>query len=109
MVLELDLQRAVVEEFGGPRAPDMVHFVETLPFEGDVEASIGELEARLERTEGDLAAAVGCDDQRGGLDQVEMVALPDVGLDDPPPADQPTAHWGGHGDAPKSFGNRTRL
>ena len=55
MVFELDLQRAVVEEFGGPRAPDLVHLVAAHPVESDVGMAVGEVEARFEGTEGDLA------------------------------------------------------
>lgn len=33
--------------------------------------------------------AVVVDDQHGGLDEVEVVPIPEVGLDDPPPPDQP--------------------
>ena len=45
MVVELDLQRAVLEEFGRSGAADLVHFVEPGPGEGDVRASVGEVEA----------------------------------------------------------------
>jgi hypothetical protein len=46
----------------------------------------------------------------GGLDKVEMIAIPQVRLDDPPAADEPAVHRGGHGGAPaSSFGSRTRL
>jgi hypothetical protein len=109
MVLGLDLQRAVVEEFGGPRASDFVHFVEALPVEGDVGASIGEFEARLERAEGDLPAPVGADVQHGRPAEVEVVSLPEVGCDDPPPTDQPTVHGRAYGEAARSLGSRTRL
>ncbi len=60
--------------------------------------------------EGNLAVAVGPDVQHGGPAEVELVALPKVGRDDPPPAGQPAAHRGGHGEAPaSSFGSRTRV
>ena len=60
--------------------------------------------------EGDLAVAVGLDDDHGRLDQVEMVAVPYIGLDDPPPADQLTVHGCANGGASaSSLGSRTRL
>ena len=72
--------------------------------------AVGEVEAGLEGAEGDLAVSVGADVQHGGPAEVEIVALPEVGRDDPPPADQPAAHRGGHGEASaRSFGSRTRL
>jgi hypothetical protein len=36
LVLELDLEGAVFEEFGRPGASDLVHLVEPRPVEGDV-------------------------------------------------------------------------
>jgi hypothetical protein len=59
--------------------------------------------------EGDFAVAVGPDGHHG-LDQVEVGAIPQVGLDDPPAADEPAAHRRRHGEAPaNSLGSRTRL
>ena len=52
---------------------------------------VAEIETRLQCTEGDFAVAVGSDHDRGGLDQVEMAAIPKIGLDDPPAADQAAA------------------
>lgn len=110
MELELDLQRAVVEEFCGARAPDFVHFVAALPVEGDVGISIGDVEAGLERSEGDLAMPIGADVEHGRPAEVEVAAIPELGRDDPPAADQPASHRSAHGEASaSSFGKRTRL
>src|SRR5690606_12348130 len=109
MVVELDLQRAVVEEFGRSGTSDLVHVVVSLPLEGDVIVTIGEVEARLERAEDYLPMPVGTDDQHGRSAEVEMAPLPEVGRDDPPAADQLAIHRRAHGGAPaRSFGRRTR-
>jgi hypothetical protein len=42
------------------------------------------------------------------LDEIEVVAIPKIGLNDPPPADQLTASRGAHA-AAINFGKRTRL
>jgi hypothetical protein len=61
-------------------------------------------------SEGELAAAVLAEADAGGLDQVEIVAVPQIGFDDAPFADQ---RVGGHpahaGASANSFGSRTRL
>ncbi len=48
--------------------------------------SIGKVEPGLQGAEGDLAVTVGPDHHDRGRDEVEVVALPDVGFDDPPAA-----------------------
>ncbi len=69
-----------------------------------------ELQPGLQGAEGDLAMAVGADDHHRGLDEVEMVALPDVGLDDPPAADHAAPDRCGHRNgSASSFGIRMRL
>lgn len=75
MIVELDLQRAVLEEIGRSGAADLVHLVEPGPGEGGVGSALGKIEAGLKGAEGDLAVAVGADDRHGGRDQVEIVAL----------------------------------
>jgi hypothetical protein len=54
---ELDLDRAVVEQFGRAGAGDFVHFVEAFPFEADRRPAIFDIEAGLQSAEGDFAAA----------------------------------------------------
>ncbi|MGO4740322.1 hypothetical protein AB4099_27525 [Bosea sp. 2KB_26] len=56
-----------------------------------------------------LATVVGGDDDSGRRDQVEIAAIPQIGVDDPPTADQLAVRWHTHLDAAMSFGNRTRL
>ena len=110
VVGELDLEGAVVLEFGGAGAAHLVHLVEALPGEEHQGPAVFEVEARLHGAERDLAMAVGLDDHHGGLDQVQVVAVPGVGLDDPPAADQLAAHRCAHGGASaSSLGSRTRL
>ena len=81
-----------------------------LPVEGDVVVSVGEVEARLQGAEGDLAVPVRADVEPRRTAEVEMAALPKIGRDDPPAADDPAPHRHAHGEASgRSFGSRTRL
>jgi hypothetical protein len=43
MVVELDLQGGIFEEFGRSRAPNLVHVVVSFPVEGDVLVPVGEV------------------------------------------------------------------
>ena len=92
------------------RGGDLVHLVEAGPGEEDYRAAGLEREAGLQGTVGDLAMAVRADGHGGGGDQVEVVTIPQVGLDDPPAADEAAIHRRRHGEAPaNSLGSRTRL
>ncbi len=51
------------------------------------------------RAEGDFAAPVRWNDYRRWPSEIEILAIPDVGLDDPPAADEFTAHRRSHADA----------
>ena len=44
-----------------------------------------------------------------GPQRVEVIAIPEVGLDDPPAADQAAVGRRLHAGAPRSFGSRARL
>jgi hypothetical protein len=61
----------------------------------------------VDGAEGKFAAAVLAKGDVGRLDQIEVVAIPQIGLDDPPPADQLTARGGAHVVTTISFGART--
>jgi hypothetical protein len=60
-------------------AGDFVHFVKPGPREVDQGLAVAEVEAGLERAEGDFSVTIGSDGDRGGLDQVEMAAIPQIG------------------------------
>ena len=110
MVVELDLQRAVLEEFGRPGTSDLVEVIVTFPVEGSVGVSVGDLKACLEGAEGDLAVPVGADVQLGRPAEVELAVIPEVGRDDPPATDHHAIQRRAHGEASAgSFGSRTRL
>jgi hypothetical protein len=87
VVCELDLKGAVFKHFDRTGASDVVHLVEAFPGEEHHGAAVFEVETGLHGTEDDLAPAIGADGERGGSDQVEMGAIPYIGLDDPPAAD----------------------
>jgi len=53
----------------------------------------------LQRAEGDFAAPVRSNDYRRWPAEIEILAIPDVGLDDRPAADEFTAHRRSHADA----------
>ena len=75
---------------------------------GAMEAGL-DVEPGLERAEGDFAATVVGDRDRRRPAQVEMIAVPDVGLDDPPAADELAIGRRGHVGAATSLVSRVRL
>jgi hypothetical protein len=84
-------------------------FVETGPIEEHDALPVSEFHGGVDGAEGELAAAILAKAHIGRLDQIEVVAIPQIRLDDPPPADQFTARGGAHVAAAISFGARTRL
>ena len=84
MIGEGDLDRAIIKQFGVAVAGDLVDIVKSGPLEVDQVLAVAEIEARLQRAESDFTMALGSDRNRCRLDQVEMVAIPQIGLDDPP-------------------------
>src|SRR5688572_15698551 len=98
MVSELDLKRAVVEQFGRSRTADLVHLIEPEPREEDHGSAVFKIEPGLHGAKSDLAMAIRSNGHHRGLNQIEVVAIPQVGLNDPPLAYELTACRGGHGD-----------
>ncbi|MCA1451080.1 hypothetical protein I6F26_31890 [Ensifer sp. IC3342] len=107
-VCKSNLDRAIVEQFGMSVTREFVHFVASCPCEGDHGRAVAEIEARLHRTQGDLAMTVGPDSDCGGLDQVEIIPILQSGLDDSPAANQAAIQHRVHDSTAISFGNRTR-
>jgi hypothetical protein len=63
----------------------------------------------LHGAEGNFSVAIGTYGDAGRLDEVELIAIPQIGLDNPPFADKRVIA-DGHQPAPaNSFGSRTRL
>jgi hypothetical protein len=106
---EFDLDGAVVEQFGGTVAGDFVHFVEALPSEADRQPAVVDVEAGLESADGDFAATVVGDRDGRWPTEVEMIAIPNVGLDDPLTADELAVRWRAHAGVASNLGNRARL
>jgi len=104
VVKEFDLDRAVVEEFGGSFALDFVPF----PVKTDRGAGVFDFETGLQGAKGDVAA-LGRDRQRRRAGEIEVSTIPEVSLDDPPAADQSAVRRGLPAQASMSFGNRVRL
>ena len=107
MPTELELV-AVVEQLGGPIALDLVAFLASGPTEADRVAGVFDFKAGFQGAEGDFAA-FGSDRQHRRTTEIEVSAVPDVGLDDPPAADQAAVRRGLHAEASSSFGKRARL
>ena len=76
MALEFDLEGAVLLEFGGACAGDLVYFVEAGPGEADLVRSVVDVETGLQRSKAELAVAVGPDQQDGLSAKGEIVATP---------------------------------
>ena len=109
MIGEDDLDGAVIEQFCMTLAGDFVHFVESGPCEEDRRGAVAEVERRLHRAEGDFATVASADGDRRGAAEVEIGAIPKIGLDDAPTADQLAVPRHAHAGTATSFGSRTRL
>jgi hypothetical protein len=107
VVGELDLDCSVVEEFCGSFAFELISFIASGPTEADRVAGVFNFEAGLPSTEGNFSALRG-DRQRRRTAQIEVSAIPNVGLDDPPAADQAAVGRRLHAEASMSFGSRAR-
>src|SRR5208283_859069 len=106
---EFDLDGAVVEQFGRAVAGDFVHFVEAFPVESDRRAAVFDVEAGLERAETDFVATEFGDRHCRGHAKIEVIAVPDVGLGDPPTDDELAVGRRAHAACARSLGNRARL
>ena len=71
-------------------------------------ARVFDFEAGLQGAEGDFAALRG-DRQPRRAAEIEVSPVPEVGLHDPPAADQSAVRRNLHAEASSSFGNRARL
>ncbi|WEJ35637.1 hypothetical protein [Sinorhizobium prairiense] len=81
------LDRVIVEQFGMNVARNLVPFVKPGPRERHNGPVGSDIERRLDR-EGDIAMTVWRDGDCGRLSQLEIIQVPEIGLDDPPAADQ---------------------
>jgi len=107
VVGELDLDRAVVEEFGGPFAIDLVAFVASDPMKADRVACVFDFVTGLRGAKGDFASL--CSDRQPRRPaEIEVSPVPEVDLDDPPTADQSAVRRGLLAQASGSFGSRAR-
>ena len=73
-----------------------MNLVDSLPGEERERSAVFDVEAGLHGTEGDLTVSVGLDDHHGRLEQVQVFAVPDVGLADLPATDQQALHRDRH-------------
>ena len=109
MIVELDLEGSVILKLGGAGSGYLVHFIEAGPGEADLGGSIVDVEAGLHGPEGDLAVPTRLHDQGRRSAEIQVIPVPQVGLDDAPSAHDRVLR-GLHVAAPaRSFGRRTRL
>jgi hypothetical protein len=59
----------------------LIHFVETFPGEADRRPAVFDIEPGLQRSQGDFAPSVVGDRDRRWSAEVEIIAIPDIGLD----------------------------
>src|SRR3954467_12945376 len=86
MIVELDLEGSVILKLGGAGSGDLVHFVEAGPGEADLGGSIVDVEAGLHGPEGDLAVPTRLHAQGRRSAEIQVIPVPQVGLDDAPSA-----------------------
>ena len=84
MEAELDVQKAVILQFRSPAATDLVHFVRSLPSKESEAAGVLAVSAALHAAEGERAVSMTFIGHVGRFDEVEVLAIPQIGLDDPP-------------------------
>lgn len=99
---QFDAEEAVILQFCLPVAPDFVHFVISLLGKEDGSAGVLAVKASLHAPEGEPAVSVVFNGQAGRFDEVEVVAIPQIGFDDPPVADQGACALACHGGAAAS-------
>jgi hypothetical protein len=101
------LDCAVLEEFGGSFAFDLVSVVASDLTEADRVTGIFDFEAGLQSAEGDFAAS-GDDRERSRTAQIKVSAIPEIGLDDPPATDQAAVARSFHVEASVRLGRCAR-
>ena len=106
---QLDLDRAVVRQLGGAVAGDRVAFVEAAPAEENDGLRVLQCAAGGDAAEGKLGPPVAADLEVGRLDPIEVIAVPQIGRDDAPAADQFAVLPGRSYAGASSLGGRTKL
>jgi len=79
------------------------------PPERDDAGAIFEFGSGVDGAEGKLGPAVIADLEIGRFDKIEIVAIPKIGLEDPPPANQFARGWASHDNAAIALRARTKL
>ena len=102
MVGEFDLDRAVVEEFGGSFAADLVAFVGSGPAK-PIESRAYSTSRPASMAPKAISPPCAVIVSVAGPHEIEVSAIPDIGLDDPPPADQSAVRRGLHAAAPGAW------
>lgn len=80
MEAEFDIEEALVLQFRWPVAPDLIHFVLSLPGKEDDAAGVLAVGASPHGPEGELAVPMVFKRHVCGFDEVEVVAIPHNGL-----------------------------
>jgi hypothetical protein len=106
---EFDLDGAVVKQFGGAVAGDLVYFVEPVPGEADRRPAVFDIEPGLQRAEGDFAASLVGDRDRRRFAEVEINRDPRCRPPRCASGRSVVVRRGAHAGSPRSVGSRTRL
>ena len=93
---QLNLERAVVLQFGGSVAADRIALVKAAPVKKDNAPAVFKLGGGVDCAKAKLGPAPSTDLQIGGSGEIEIVAIPQIGGDDPPAADDFATGWAAH-------------
>jgi hypothetical protein len=85
---QLDFEGAIVLQFGRAIARDLVAFVEAAPSEKNDSSAVFDFGGGLDGTEGKFCPTVTTHPEIGWPREIEVVAIPQIGFDNPPLADE---------------------
>ena len=105
---QLNFESTVVLQLGRSAAGDLVTLVKAAPAKEDDAPPVFELGSGVDRAKGKLGPALSTDLEMGWSGEIEIIAIPQIGRDDPPAPDHFATGRAAHA-APTSFGTRTRL
>jgi len=105
---QLDFEGAIVLQFGRAIARDLVAFVEAVPSEKDDSSAIFDFGGGRDGTEGKFCPTVTTHSKIGWAREIEIIATPQIGFDNPPLADEFAGGRARHGANAISLGARTR-
>jgi len=106
---QLDFKGAIVLQFGRAIARDLIAFVEAAPSEKNDSSAVLDFGGGFDGTEGKFCPTVTTHPEIGWPRKIEIVAIPQIGFDNPPLAKEFAGGRAHHGADAISLGARTRL